>query len=56
MVLNWKQDFDKRIKTFNKSFNYLEDKTDYVLNNVSNDNFTSFEYKIYNATIGNYIR
>lgn len=55
-VLNWKQDLDKRIKAFNKSVNYLEDKTDYILNNTSAENNpASFEDKIYNATIGNYL-
>lgn len=56
-ILNWKQDLDKRIKTFNKSVNYLEDKTDHVLiNTPAENNPTSFEDRIYNATIGNYLR
>ena len=54
-ISKWKTNLNKRVKLFNKAVNYLEDKTDYILNNPSQDNYTSFEDRIYNATIGNYL-
>ena len=54
-ISKWKTNLAKRVEVFNKSVNYLEDKTDYILNNPSQDNYNSFEDRIYNATIGNYL-
>lgn len=54
-ISKWKTNLDQRVELFNKSVNYLEDKSDYILNNPSQDNYTSFEDRIYNATIGNYL-
>lgn len=54
-VLKWEKNLDIRINLFKKSVNYLEDKTDYIFNNPSQNNYDSFEDRIYNATIGNYL-
>ena len=54
-VMDWKKDLNKRVKNFNYSVNYLEDKTDKILNKSSQENYTSFDEKLYNATIGNYL-
>lgn len=55
-VANWKKDLNIRIGNFNDSINYLENKTDHILNNNSREDLTSFDEKIYNATIGNYLK
>jgi len=55
-VPDWEKDLNKRVINFNESVNYLEYKTDNILNNISQENYTSFDEKIYNATIGNYLK
>lgn len=54
-VSKWELDLDKRVKVFNRSVNFLEDRTDHIINNPSHENHDSFEDRIYNATIGNYL-
>lgn len=54
---DWQMKFDKNILELNKSINFLEDKTNFILNDSSNEpNPDSFERGIYDATIGNYLR
>jgi len=52
----WEKDLDQRVKKFHKTVNTLEDETEYIFNNYSPKTFTSFEERIYNATIGNYLK
>ena len=54
-VHHWEKNLNKRIEIFKKSVNDLEEKTDFILNNPSQNDYTSFEDRIYNATIGNYL-
>ena len=53
----WKKELEKYIKIFNSSVDKFEDKTKNIFKNSSySPDFDSFEYKMLNATIGNYLR
>ena len=53
----WKNELEKYIKIFNSSVDKFEDKTKNIFKNSSySPDFDSFEYKMLNATIGNYLR
>ena len=54
---SWKNELEDYIKIFNSSVDKFEDKTEFIFNNSSySPDFDSFEYKMLNATIGNYLR
>ncbi len=53
---SWKSELEKYIKILNRSVVKFEDKTENIFNNCSyNPDYDSFEYKMLNATIGNYL-
>jgi len=41
---------------FKESVNYLEYETDNLLNNIPQENYDCFDEKIYDVTIGNYLK
>ena len=54
---SWKIDLEKSIKHLNNSVDKFEDKTENISVNSTYDNdYDSFEYKLLNATIGNYLK
>ena len=54
---SWKSELEKYIKILNRSVVKFEDKTENIFNNCSyNPDYDSFEYKMLNATIGNYLK
>ena len=54
---SWKHELEKYIKFLNHSVAKFEDKTENIFNNCSyNPDYDSFEYKMLNATIGNYLK
>ena len=53
---SWKSELEKYIKILNSSVDKFEDKTENIFKNCSyNPDYDSFEYKMLNATIGNYL-
>ena len=53
----WKDELKKSIKGLNKSIDIFEDKTENIsVNCLHNFDYDSFEYKMLNATIGNYLK
>ena len=56
-INRWQNEFEKHLKIFNESVDKLEDETRNIFNNSSyNPNFSTFEEKMLNATIGNYLK
>jgi hypothetical protein len=54
---SWKYELENHIKILNKSVDKFEDKTENIFNNSSYaPDYDSFEDKMMNATIGNYLK
>ncbi|WP_458403348.1 hypothetical protein [Methanobrevibacter sp.] len=56
-VISWKSELENYIKILNNSVGKFEDKTENIFNNSSYaPDYDSFEDKMINATIGNYLK
>lgn len=56
IIPTWEQDYNEKIKRLTKSIEFLEEKTDNIINTSSKHEFNSFEQNMLTATIGNYLK
>ena len=54
---SWKINLEKSVKHLNSSVDKFEDETENIIAGCTKDyNYDSFEYKLLNATVGNYLK